>query len=143
MNGLSVTVEQVTDQLIEAKAASRIHAKDATLYDFSAAAQECAQNFMGWADLATNPPYPIAAIQDFADECVGHGICTAVLMGQGGSSQAAMTMTKYNKLDSNRVSFKTLDSDSPVRMRQILSECNPQTTLFLVCSKSGSTIEPR
>ena len=129
-------------QLIENKVASRLHAKDATVYDFSEEACECARDFMGWVDLASNPPYPIDAIQSFADECVGHGIRTVLLLGQGGSTQAAMTLTKYNKVDSNRVSFKTLDSDSPVRFRQILSECNPQTTLVIVSSKSGSTIEP-
>ena len=129
-------------ELIAAKAASRLHAKDASLFDFSEEAQECAQEFMGWVDLASNPPYPIDAIQALADECVGHGVRTVLLLGQGGSSQAAMTITKYNKVDSNRVIFKTLDSDSPVRLRQILSECNPQTTLVIVSSKSGSTIEP-
>ena len=129
-------------ELIAAKAASRLHAKDASLFDFSEEAQECAQEFMGWVDLASNPPYPIDAIQALADECVGHGVRTVLLLGQGGSSQAAMTLTKYNKVDSNRVIFKTLDSDSPVRLRQILSECNPQTTLVIVSSKSGSTIEP-
>ena len=129
-------------ELIAAKAASRLHAKDASLFDFSEEAQECAQEFMGWVDLASNPPYPIDAIQALADECVGHGVRTVLLLGQGGSSQAAMTLTKYNKVDSNRVIFKTLDSDSPVRLRQILSECNLQTTLVIVSSKSGSTIEP-
>ena len=129
-------------ELIAVKAASRLHAKDASLFDFSEEVQECAQEFMGWVDLASNPSYPIDAIQALADECVGHGVRTVLLLGQGGSSQAAMTLTKYNKVDSNRVIFKTLDSDSPVRLRQILSECNPQTTLVIVSSKSGSTIEP-
>ena len=36
-----------------------------------------------------------------------------------------------------------LDSDSPVRVRGILSEIDPRTTLFIVSSKSGGTIEPR
>ena len=57
-----------------------------------------------------------------------------------------MTITKYNKSDTvraNRVSFKTLDSDSPVRMRELLADCDPATTLVIVSSKSGGTIEPR
>ena len=39
--------------------------------------------------------------------------------------------------------FKTLDSDSPVRVRAILAEAKPETTLFVISSKSGGTIEPR
>ncbi len=129
--------------LVKDCVASRIHAKDATVYNFSDAAQSCAENFMGWSDLASNPVCSLQEIQAFADEVVAEGITTVVLIGQGGSAQAPMTITKYNKVDKNRVSFKTLDSDSPVRMRELLASCKPATTLIIVSSKSGSTIEPR
>lgn len=129
--------------LVRERVASRIHAKDASLYNFSDAAQECASNFMGWVDLASNPPYSIDEIQSLADELIAEGIKTVVLVGQGGSTQAPMTLTKYNKIDSNRVSFKTLDSDSPVRLRETLAEAKPETSLFILSSKSGGTIEPR
>ena len=54
---LSVDVEKLypaAKTLVKARAASRIHAKDATLYDFSPEAQACASDYMGWADLATS-----------------------------------------------------------------------------------------
>lgn len=130
------------DELIAQNVASRIHAKDATLYNFSDNAEEFARNYMGWTQLATNPPYPIADIESFAQEMEVRGIKTVLLIGQGGSTQAPMTLTKYNKVDSNKVSFKTLDSVSPVRMRAILAECDPRTTLVIQSSKSGGTIEP-
>lgn len=129
--------------LVKECVASRLHAKDAGLYDFSDEAHECASSFMGWVDLATNPPYPLDKIQEFADKVVSAGTETVVLVGQGGSTQAPMTITKYNKEDRNRVSFKTLDSDSPVRMREFLAGADLKRTLVLVSSKSGSTIEPR
>ena len=129
--------------LVKECIASRIHAKDASVYDFSDEARACAENFMGWADLAMNPPTPLDEIQEFADSIIAQGLKTVVLMGQGGSTQAPMTITKYNKIDSSRVSFKTIDSVSPVRVRSILAEVNPKTTLFMLSSKSGSTIEPR
>ncbi len=94
-------------------------------------------------DLASNPPYPLADIQAFADSIIEQGLKTVVLIGQGGSTQAPMTITKYNKPDSSRIVFKTLDSDSPVRVRAILAEARPETTLFVISSKSGGTIEPR
>lgn len=129
--------------LVKECIASRIHAKDATVYDFSDEALECAQQYMGWTDLATNPPYPLEKIQEFADEIIAAGLKTVVLIGQGGSTQAPMTITKYNKPDSSLVKFRTIDSDSPVRVRATLAECNPKTTLFVISSKSGGTIEPR
>lgn len=123
--------------------ASRLNAKDDTLYSFDENAQEFAKNFMGWVDLAENPPYPIAEIQKFADEAVEGGIETVFLIGQGGSTQAPMTLTKYNKIDRNRVDFKTLDSDSPVRLRGTLVGETFENALILVSSKSGGTLEPR
>ncbi len=129
--------------LVKECVASRMHAKDATLFAFSEEAQECAQNFMGWADLASNPPYPLHEIQSFADSMIAQGLKWVVLIGQGGSTQAPMTITKYNKPDSSQVQFRTIDSDSPVRMRGILAEIDPRATLFIISSKSGGTIEPR
>ena len=129
--------------LIDNSVASRLHAKDATLYSFSPEAQACAERFMGWVDLAHHPHCSLEKVQTFADEMVVRGIETVLLIGQGGSTQAPMTITKYNKEDSNRVQFRTLDSDSPVRVREFLAEADPHTTLVLVASKSGSTIEPR
>ena len=129
--------------LVKECVASRVHAKDATLYDFSEQAQACAERYMGWTDLASNPPYSLADIQAFADSIIKQGLKTVVLIGQGGSTQAPMTITKYNKPDSSRIVFKTLDSDSPVRVRAILAEARPETTLFVISSKSGGTIEPR
>ncbi|MDO4182741.1 MAG: glucose-6-phosphate isomerase [Coriobacteriia bacterium] len=128
--------------LVANAAASRVHAKDATLYDFSPEAQQVAQNFMGWADLASNPPYPVEKVQQLADEIVASGIEYVCLIGQGGSTQAPMTISKYNKKN-NRVTFKTMDSDSPVRLRKNLAGIQPEKTLFILASKSGGTIEPR
>ncbi len=130
-------------KLVKDCVASRLHAKDASLYDFSDSAQKYAENYMGWVDLASNPLDSLDEIQTFADQVYGEGIDTVVLIGQGGSTQAPMTITKYNKIDKNRVSFKTLDSDSPVRVRELLASCVPQNTLVIISSKSGSTIEPR
>ncbi|BAK43412.1 glucose-6-phosphate isomerase [Eggerthella sp. YY7918] len=129
--------------LVKECVASRIHAKDASLYDFSDEARSKAEEYMGWTDLASNPPYPLRDIQAFADSIIAQGLKTVVLIGQGGSTQAPMTITKYNKPDSSMVTFKTLDSDSPVRVRAILAEAKPETTLFVISSKSGGTIEPR
>jgi glucose-6-phosphate isomerase len=128
--------------LIEVEAASRIHAKDDSLYDFSENAQQYARDFMGWTTLASEPPTPIEEIQAYADELIEEGLETVVLIGEGGSTQAPMTMTKYNKVDDARVQFRTLDSVSPVRVRATLASCNPLTTLFVQSSKSGGTIEP-
>ncbi len=149
-----MAVQEIIEQLVSNHVASRVSKKDATLYDFSAEAQACAEKFMGWADVAALTDSELCSldkIQEFADAAVGgsidpvlsRGIESVVLIGQGGSTQAPMTLTKYHVNCGNRVTFRTLDSVSPVRVRQILSELDPIKTLIIVASKSGSTIEPR
>ena len=129
--------------LVKDCVASRIYAKDDTLYDFSEEAQQFARDFMGWTDLATNPPCPLEQIKSFAQEQIDDGLRTVVLVGQGGSTQASMTITKYNKIDCGKIMFRTMDSDSPVRIRGLFSEIDPAHTVFIHSSKSGGTIEPR
>ena len=129
--------------LVKDCVASRIYAKDDTLYDFSEEAQQFARDFMGWTDLATNPPCPLEQIKSFAQEQIDNGLRTVVLVGQGGSTQASMTITKYNKIDCSKIMFRTMDSDSPVRIRGLFSEIDPAHTVFIHSSKSGGTIEPR
>ena len=129
--------------LVKECVASRLHDKDASLYDFSDEARTCAEQYMGWTDLASNPPFAPADIKTFADSMLAQGLKSVLLIGQGGSTQAPMTITKYFKPDSTKVKFRTLDSDSPVRVRGILAEIDPRTTLFVISSKSGGTIEPR
>ena len=130
------------EALIENKVAQRIFEGDATLYDFDAAAKECAENFMGWRDLASNPPVSAGSIKAFAKQVLADGINNIVLLGQGGSTQAPMTITKYNKQDRAGVQFRIIDSVSPVRLREFLEDANPFETLVIVSSKSGGTIEP-
>lgn len=129
--------------LVRDKVASRLHAKDESLYDFDEAAAECAKNFTGWATLASQPPYSYKKIQAFAEGIIAEGFKTVLLIGQGGSTQAPMTITKYNKVDRNVLDFKVLDSVSPVRVRSILAGLDLERTLVLVSSKSGGTIEMR
>ena len=128
--------------LLEERIASRLFAKDASVFAFDGTGCSCAEKFMGWTDLASNPPVPLDTIQEFAREQIARGIEAIVLVGQGGSTQAAMTITKYNKIDANAVAFRTIDSVSPVRLREFLALADPKKTLAIIASKSGNTLEP-
>lgn len=136
-----VSAANPAECLITNNVPSRIHAKDATLYDFSDVALESARDYMGWTDLATKPPCPIDQIATFADEALAEGIDYVGLLGEGGSSQAPMTITKLSAAQHRNVRFSTLDSLSPVYVRQILHGVDYAHSLFIVSSKSGGTIE--
>lgn len=134
--------KQASQVLIENNIASRIGVGDAEIYNFDPDAKECATNFMGWRNLASNPPTSVGSILSFARQVRNDGLNNIVLLGQGGSTQAPMTITKYNKENRDNITFRIIDSVSPVRVREFLETSDPFSTLIVVSSKSGGTIEP-
>ena len=131
------------DELVGLRAASRIAARDATVFGLPALDEEHAARFMGWTTLCSDPPTDPAEIAGFAAEMRAKGLTDVILVGQGGSSQAPMTMALLlaarGMLD---VRFHTMDSLSPRAFRQIMDTADLASTLVVVSSKSGSTIEP-
>ncbi len=118
-----------------------MHAKDATLFDFDDAAYENARMYMGWTDLASDPPTSLDEICAFAQEALDDGINYIGLLGEGGSSQAAMTITKLSYYLHPDVRFSTFDALSPIYIRQILRGVDYLHSIFIVSSKSGGTVE--
>ena len=140
-----VSEGEVARRLLEDHIPSRVRARDASVYAFSEAAQATARETMGWTTLASAPAYPIVEIERFAAQVRADGFESVLLIGEGGSSQAPMTVTKYNKPDGsgNLLDFKVLDTVSPVRVREIEERLDLAKTLVIVSSKSGLTIEVR
>lgn len=139
---IPVQDERIAQQLVDMHAPSRIAAHDGTLFDFAPGVADAAGAFMGWSTLATQPPVPLERITMLADQVRADGLDAVVLIGQGGSTQASMTVTKLNKLDGAEIPFRTMDSLSPVYVNHILGSSDPARTLYIVSSKSGSTLEP-
>jgi glucose-6-phosphate isomerase len=129
--------------LIGLEAPSRLGARDATLFDAHPGDPKRAEGLLGWTSLCTRPPTPISEIREQAAAIRAEGLEAVVLIGQGGSSQAAMTITKLHEGNGGGdVAFRTMDSLSPVFVNRILGSSSPNRTLYIVSSKSGSTIEP-
>lgn len=130
------------DDLIARQAPSRLHSKDTSLF-FGIAEEVQLNKCLGWTNLASKPPLDLAEIAAIASGIRMEGLDAVVLLGQGGSSQASMTITKLNEVgNGSSVDFRTLDSLSPVFVNHILQSSDPARTLYIVSSKSGSTIEP-
>lgn len=129
--------------LIENEVPSRIAAKDGSVFAYSAAVAECAAERLGWTTLASQPPRDPSEIAIIAQQARGEQLDSVVLIGQGGSAQAPQTVTKLYSLEvTDEVPFKTMDSLSPVYVNHILGSSDPARTLYIVSSKSGSTLEP-
>jgi transaldolase/glucose-6-phosphate isomerase len=81
--------------------------------------------------------------QQLADDVKAAGLEHIVLLGMGGSSLCpeVLRMT-FGKTD-GFPELKVLDSTDPAQIRSIENSVNLERTVFIVSSKSGSTLEPK
>ena len=70
------------------------------------------------------------------------GFRHVVLFGMGGSSLAAEVLRKTCTPSGHPLKLTVLDSTIPEAVRETVDAIDPARTLFIVSSKSGTTIEP-
>lgn len=118
----------------------RMWAGDPTLW-VPGAAPEIADR-LGWLGLPQTMAPRLAGIQAFADEVKAGGFAHAVLMGMGGSSLAPEV---FQRTFGNAAGFPeliVLDSTHPEAVAAVERRIDIPRTLFIVSSKSGTTVEP-
>jgi len=124
---------------IESKTADRIWSRDFTVWS-STHVPEITDR-LGWLALPESMRPETDEISQFADGVKSGGFRHAVLLGMGGSSLAAEV---YQATFGNRPGFPelmVLDSTHPDAVSALLEAIDPESTLFIVASKSGTTIE--
>lgn len=121
------------DQVVENKVASRIAAKDATLWGPDA--ESAAAKRLGWTDLHETSRPLLAEIEALEAELRSEGLDHIVLAGMGGSSLAPEVITK-----TAGVALTVLDTTDPLSLRRALNDRLDRAVL-VVSSKSGTTVE--
>jgi hypothetical protein len=120
----------VTTDLVE-----RIWARDPTVWTGADEAQ-----WLGWLDEPQRMQEQLDDVLAFANDVVSAGaIDDIVVLGMGGSSLAPEVMRLMFAADR----FHVLDSTHPKAIRALESKIDPERTLFLSASKSGTTLETR
>jgi glucose-6-phosphate isomerase len=134
---LIVSVSESNDdavaQLVADKAASRILARDHTLWGPDA--EDEASKRLGWVDLARTSRPLLAEIDALRAELWSEGLDRVVLCGMGGSSLAPEVISRTFK-----VPLDVLDSTNPSVIERAVSR-DLSTTVVVVSSKSGGTLE--
>ena len=129
----SAAVEQTIETLVADKVASRIAAKDFTLWGKEAEAESSIR--LGWVTSAKDSQPLVTEILELRDSFKARGINRFVLCGMGGSSLAPEVITnKYS------VELVVLDSTNPDQVSSVVAE-SIERTAIVVSSKSGSTVE--
>ena len=97
---------------------------------------------LGWLDLPFTMQEETSGISAFADEVSHDGFRHVVLFGMGGSSLAAEVLRQTCTSSDGPLPLIVLDSTVPEAVRETEAAIDPVHTLFIVSSKSGTTIEP-
>ena len=95
---------------------------------------------LGWLDALTVVTPQLPRLRAFAEGVRKDGFTHVVLLGMGGSSLAPEVLRQVLTAQNSTPSFHVLDSVDPDAVRAAMAHA--ATSLFIVASKSGSTIEP-
>jgi transaldolase/glucose-6-phosphate isomerase len=122
------------------RVARRIWAKDDTLW--GPAGQPEVANRLGWLTAHEMYGEEIDDLESFAEEAVRDGFTDAVLLGMGGSSLAPEVLRRsFGGRQHGRLRLHVLDSTDPGAILAQQRAVDLETTIFIVSTKSGGTIE--
>ncbi len=99
-------------------------------------------NWLGWMGITDDQLARIQHLRGIAEEIKAAGYKHALLLGMGGSSLCPEVMRlTFGKIP-GYPELHVLDSTDPAQIKAIESRIDYKSTVFIVSSKSGGTLEP-
>jgi transaldolase/glucose-6-phosphate isomerase len=98
--------------------------------------------WLGWLRIVEDELGHLGDYVDFAQDVRRAGFTDAVVLGMGGSSLGPEVLAETYGHREGFPRLRILDSTDPDEVRAVEAAVNLPTTLFIVASKSGSTLEP-
>ena len=132
-------VREAVERLEADRVVSRIWAGDHTLWSDSPTE---ISDRLGWLDITDAMRSEVGALTQFAHRVRDEGIRHIVLLGMGGSSLGAEVMRQCFGRREGWPELIVLDSTLPAQIRLVSDTVEMARTLFVVSSKSGTTVEP-
>jgi len=123
-----------------ARAAQRLWRRDPSAWSRDAAAQKAIADRLGWMSSPELMAGSIERLRSFAERVKADRFSDVVLLGMGGSSLGPQVLRAILGVAPGWPSFHMLDSTDPAAVRAVATP--PERTLYLLASKSGTTIEP-
>lgn len=137
--------QSVNDQVAALGAADflpRFWEHDASLWTDDPSVADFIRSFLGWTDVVDASLAQVADLKAFAEEVWADGTTDVVVCGMGGSSLCSLVFAQAVGAAS-RVRVHVLDSTDPGTVLALRSQLDLAKTLFVVASKSGTTVEPK
>lgn len=131
-------LERIIAQWQHARLLERIFARDYTVWKES---PEEISNRLGWLDAPFETQSQLPALRAFVDRLRQEGFHQALLLGMGGSSLAPQVLRQTFGVTRGYLDLFVLDSTHPQAVREAAAKVTQGKTLFIVSTKSGSTVE--
>jgi glucose-6-phosphate isomerase len=122
------------------RAAAALWRRDPSAWSADPNVQRAIANRLGWLSSPAEIAASLDRIKAFAAAVRRDGVSDVVLLGMGGSSLAPEVLRAVVGVTPGWPRFHMVDSTDPAAVRAIVSP--PERTLFVLASKSGTTIEP-
>ncbi len=125
------------------RVASRLWNKDTSIFSVAndPVALASINTRLGWLDAPAAMRPHLDTIRDVARQVAADGLTSVCLLGMGGSSLCAEVLRLTLAPANRRADVHVLDTTDERAIVQASTTLSPATTLFIVASKSGSTIE--
>ena len=122
--------------------ARRIWDRDADLWKPGDAAHaKVIGNRLGWLDVIDTMRDELPRLIGLTAEVQQAGFRNCVLLGMGGSSLCPEVLRTSFGSAAGQPELHVLDTTDPAAIAQLTDRLEPRTTLFIVASKSGTTLE--
>ncbi|HBG47080.1 MAG TPA: transaldolase [Deltaproteobacteria bacterium] len=142
LNGFESAVGEALDEVANENFLPRLWAKDPTLWKSAPDEKKLIKDALGWVALTQVMDDHVGEIEEFASEVKEAGFTDVVLLGMGGSSLAPLVFAESFGPTPGYPKLTVLDSTDPEALGAVDRAIDLAKTLFIVSSKSGSTIEP-
>ncbi|MBX3182772.1 MAG: hypothetical protein KIT72_18735 [Polyangiaceae bacterium] len=123
------------------RASARLWAGDATLFSDDPAHAASVATRLGWLRSPAAMQREQEQLIAFAREAHARGLRRALVLGMGGSALCPEVLAKVYGSSSESLTLRVLDTTDPTYVLEAARFAEPRETLFIVASKSGSTIE--
>ncbi|HXD18423.1 MAG TPA: hypothetical protein VN654_15530 [Vicinamibacterales bacterium] len=138
--GLAPALDTVFSQLDQDRFVDALWSRRADLWSGDYAARTAIANRLGWLGAVDWVQTQLPRVESFVQRVRAGAFTDVVLFGMGGSSLAPEVFHRLFGRDDVGPRFRMLDSTDPAAVRDALGRA--ATSLFIVASKSGTTIEP-
>jgi H+-transporting ATPase len=134
---LEATVSATLEDWRASGKVRRLWAGDATLWT-----GHDESRWLGWLGVAERQIASVARLRAFAYEVERRAFTRVALLGMGGSSLCADVLSRTFPKGPGFPALAVLDSTDPAQIEAFAADLDLARTLFIVSSKSGTTLEP-